>query len=67
MRMCRRFEEAAAALEEAIEVQRVTKIQPQGMNTHTNLAQAYVEIGQFEWAVEASREGGAAARIKRQG
>lgn len=56
MEQCGRVEEAAAALEEAIEVRRVARFARAGLNPQLILAQVYMEMGQFERALKWGRE-----------
>ena len=51
-----RFQEAAAALEEAIEVQHPGRVKASDVVPYISLAQACIEMGQFGRAVERGRE-----------
>lgn len=57
MRLCGRLEEAAAALRYAIAVQRTARVEKPCPYPHIWLAIVYVEMGQFQRAVEIGLEG----------
>ena len=56
MRLGGRFEEAAAALQEAIEVQCVARLRPPDLRPYLALTKVCIDMGQFERDVEMGRE-----------